>query len=119
MEDDALKPGPPTGDGWDKRLPYWQRRLGRLRLGAEPIEAQLTRYRRATWVLSIIVFAMAAFIVALFTAFRRPGIGLVFALVLFGPIGILAWIDYGLLRWRANRFERERREHETWRTSWS
>jgi hypothetical protein len=36
-------------DEWQERERQWQRRLGRLRLGAEPIAEQLAKYRRVTW----------------------------------------------------------------------
>ncbi len=34
---------------WRTREAVWRRKLGRLRLGVEPIEEQLARYRRVTW----------------------------------------------------------------------
>ena len=34
---------------WSVRRKTWARKLGRLRLGAEPSRIQLARYRRVTW----------------------------------------------------------------------
>src|SRR5262245_65983849 len=34
---------------WRLRERYWRRKLGRLRLGVEPVQGQLRRYRRVTW----------------------------------------------------------------------
>ena len=39
---------------WRMREKQWRRKLGRLRLGVEPIEEQLARYRRVTWVLTAV-----------------------------------------------------------------
>ena len=86
---------------------YWRRRLGRLRLGVEPLEEQLERYRRATWVLTGLPVAIGGFILALFTAFGSPGTGAVVSLVLFSPIVVLAWWDYARLRGRVREYRRE------------
>ena len=57
--------------------------LGRLRLGVEPIEDQLARYRRATWALTAVPSILGVFFVTLFTVFGRPDIGMILvALVL-------------------------------------
>ena len=39
---------------WRLRENHWRRKLGRLKLGVEPIEEQLTRYRRVTWALTAV-----------------------------------------------------------------
>jgi lipopolysaccharide export LptBFGC system permease protein LptF len=83
-----------------------QASLGRLRLGVEPLAVQVERYRRVTWVLTAIPLALAAFILSLFTVFGRPGIGLIVVLVLFAPVVTIAWIDFLLLKRRAERYER-------------
>ncbi len=102
------EPKPSLDADWQMRERYWSRKLGRIRLGAEPIEDQLAKYRRVTWMLTAVPLLLAAVIVGLFTAFRRPDVGGVLALVLFLPVFVVAWIDFGLLRLRANRYLRER-----------
>jgi hypothetical protein len=47
----------------------------------------------------------------LFWAFDRPDVGAVVAVVLLGPIVAWAWVEDSLLRLRAARYERERREY--------
>ena len=85
---------------WDARLRSWRRKLGRLRLGVEPIDEQLARYRRVTLALTVIPSLIGAMIVAIFTAFRRPDVGLIVATVLFLPVVVVAWIDFALLQRR-------------------
>jgi hypothetical protein len=97
---------------WPARQRYWQRKLKRLRLNAEPIEVQVARYRRVTWMLSAVACGLAAVFVALFSAFRRPDVGLVLAGVLFLPVVGLAWLDYAVLATRAERYRRERDRFE-------
>jgi integral membrane sensor domain MASE1 len=99
-------------DAWAARERYWRRKLGRLRLGAEPVEVQIERYRRVTLVLTAIPVVLALMFLTLFTAFRRPDIGAVLALVLFGPLVAIAWIDHALLVSRARAYLRERLDHE-------
>ena len=53
-----VPPRPPDPE-WDARLRYWSRKLGRLRLGVEPIDEQVARYRRATMMLSAIAAVIA------------------------------------------------------------
>jgi hypothetical protein len=90
----------------------WQAKLGRLRLGAEPIEVQLERYRQATWVLTAIPTFLAIFIFTLFAAFRRPGIGSIVALILFVPVVSIAWIDFAILKGKAIRYWRAHPEDD-------
>jgi hypothetical protein len=97
---------------WKARERYWQRKLGRLRLGAEPLEEQLARYRRATWMLTDISAVLALMFVGLFAAFQRPDVGGILALVLLAPIVALAWLDYGLLARRLAQYTREFQEHQ-------
>ena len=82
---------------WKVRERYWRGKLGRLRLGVEPLEEQLARYRRVTWVLTAVPAGVALMFVGLFTAFQRPDVGGILAFVLLLPIVVFAWIDYGLL----------------------
>ena len=77
---------------WSARKTYWARKLGRLRLGVEPIEEQLAKYRRVTWMLTAIPAFFSAFLFTLFAVFRRPDIGLVAAAILFLPIIAGAWL---------------------------
>ena len=92
-----------------------RQRLGRLRLGAEPLEDQVARYRRVTLVLTAIPALLALVFVALFAAFGRPGVGLVLAIVLMAPIVAIAWLDQGLLERRARACLRAQRERASGR----
>lgn len=94
-------------EAWQARERYWQRKLGRLRLGVEPLREQLARYRRVTWMLTAVPLVIALLFVSLFAAFRRPEIGLILAAILLLPIVIFAWIEYGLLALRVARYTRE------------
>jgi hypothetical protein len=107
-----MNPLPSLDPNRDDSQRRWQARLGRLRLGAEPIEVQLERYRRVTWVLTAIPTALAIFIFTLFTAFRRPGIGSIVALILFLPVVSIAWIDFAILKGKAIRYWREHPKEE-------
>jgi hypothetical protein len=89
------------------REAYWRRKLRRLRIGAEPIEAQLDRQFRATVVLTAIPGVIGSMILAIFSAFGRPDVGLAVAGVLLLPVVVLAWLDYGVLRARASSYLRE------------
>ncbi len=80
---------------------------GRLRLGVEPLEDQLARYRRVTWMLTAVPLGIALLFVSLFAAFRRPEIGLIVAAILLLPIIVFAWVEYGLLVFRVARYTRE------------
>ncbi len=97
---------------WSERERAWARRLGRLRLGVEPLEEQLDRYRRTTWALVIVPGLIAVLFLALFTAFRRPDIGLVVILILFAPMMLFAWMDYARLKRRAAAYLAERARYE-------
>ena len=82
----------------------WRRKLGRLRLGVEPIEEQLARYRRVTWALTAVPSVLGLMFLTLFTVFGRPDIGLIFDAIVLLPIVIGAWLDYALLARRARRY---------------
>ncbi len=88
---------------WQARCAYWARRLGGIRLGVEPIEDQLARYRRVTWMLTAVPAFVATVLFTLFTVFRRPDIGAVVAAILFLPLVAGAWFGYFLLQRRAGR----------------
>lgn len=92
---------------WQARERYWRRKLGRIRLGVEPIEEQVAKYRRVTWMLTAVPLGLALIFVALFTAFRRPDVGAILAGVLLLPVVSLAWFDFGLLKLRVARYSRE------------
>lgn len=111
---DIQRPGdePVADAAWQARQRYWRRKLGRLRLGAEPMEEQLARYRRVTWMLTAVPLVIGSIFLSLFTAFRRPDVGLILASVLLLPIVVIAWLDDALLRLRAAHYARERAEYE-------
>jgi hypothetical protein len=98
-----------ASDDWAERERYWQRKLGRLRLGAEPLAEQLERYRRVTWALTIVPGAIGLMFVALFAAFGAPVLGLTIAGLLLGPIVLFAWLEYARLRRRVRDYDRDRR----------
>ena len=70
---------------WRTREQEWRRKLGRLRLGVEPLDEQLARYRRVTWALTAVPAIIAVMFLGLFTAFGRPDIGALVVVILFGP----------------------------------
>ena len=109
--DPKSKPETDFEIAWEARERYWRRKLGRLRLGAEPLEEQLARHRGVTWVLTGISAALALSFVGLFAAFGRPDIGGILALVLLAPIVALAWLDNALLARRAASYLRELQDH--------
>jgi hypothetical protein len=92
---------------WRLRQNQWRRKLGRLRLGVEPIEEQVTRYRRVTWALTAVPTLLGLMFLTLFTVFGRPDIGLIFDAIVLLPIVIGAWLDYALLAKRAERYRVE------------
>jgi hypothetical protein len=119
-ETNASRHNPADEIAWRDRQRYWQRKLGRLRLGVEPLDEQLAKYRRVTWMLTVVPLGLALMFVALFAAFQRPDVGIVLALILLAPIVALAWLDHAVLNVRAGRYLRELREHQlriTGRTS--
>ncbi len=75
----------------------WQQRLGRIRLGVEPIDRQLARYRQATWVLTGITLGIGLILLSLFTGFGRIDLGLWIAGSLVIPILTLAWMGHSRL----------------------
>jgi hypothetical protein len=101
---------------WRLREREWRGKLGRLRLGVEPIEEQLARYRRVAWGLTVIPGIMAVMFLSLFSVFGRPDIGLAVVALLFVPIILSSWLGHKSLERRAGtylaeraRFEEERR----------
>ncbi|HKI18193.1 MAG TPA: hypothetical protein VKA15_09945 [Isosphaeraceae bacterium] len=96
---------------WREREAWWRRKLGRLRLGVEPLEEQVARYRRVTWALTVVPAILAIMFVALFTAFGRPDIGLILVAILLVPIVLGAWLNQALLARRARRYLAELEEY--------
>jgi hypothetical protein len=97
---------------WAERERYWSQKLGRLRLGVEPIEQQLAKYRRVTWALTAVPVVMGLMFVTLFSAFGAPKIGLAIGSALVVGVAGLAWLDYWRMARRASAYERERRDFE-------
>jgi hypothetical protein len=93
---------------WRLRESRWRRKLGRLRLGVEPLEEQLARYRGVTWALTVVPSVLALMFLTLFGVFGRPDIGLIFDAIILLPIIIVAWLDFALLASRARRYLEER-----------
>ncbi len=94
----------PIESRWQVRENQWRRKLGRLRLGVEPIEEQLARYRRVTWALTAVPALVGTMFLTLFTVFGRPDIGLIFDAIVLLPIAVGAWLDYAVLARRARRY---------------
>ena len=98
---------------WRDRERIWAGKLGRLRLGVEPLDVQLARYRRVTWVLTILPAAIGFLFLALFAAFGRLDIGLILIAILLAPVVTIAWIDFALLSRKARLYQAEREAHLT------
>jgi hypothetical protein len=96
---------------WRLRENHWRRKLGRLKLGVEPIEEQLTRYRRVSWVLTAVPAVIGLMFLTLFTVFGRPDIGLIFDAIVLLPIVVGAWLDYAWLARKARRYLTEFSEY--------
>ena len=96
---------------WRLRENHWRRKLGRLKLGVEPIEEQLTRYRRVTWALTAVPGVIGLMFLTLFTVFGRPDIGLIFDAIVLLPIVVGAWLDYAWLARKARRYLTEFSEY--------
>lgn len=96
-------------EDWAERERQWRRKLGRLRLGVEPLAEQLDRYRRVTIALTVVPGVIALMFLALFTAFDAPLLGLAVVGVVLAPIVLFAWLDYARLRRRVRDYEEDRR----------
>jgi hypothetical protein len=107
METKVSAPDRDLESRWRLRENHWRRKLGRLKLGVEPIEEQLTRYRRVTWALTAVPAVIGLMFLTLFTVFGRPDIGLIFDAIVLLPIVIGAWLDHALLARRARRYRVE------------
>jgi hypothetical protein len=111
METTISKQGEDLEAQWRSREARWRTKLGRLRLGVEPIEEQQARYRRVTWTLTAVPTLLGLMFLTLFGVFGRPDIGLIFVSIILVPIVVGAWIDYVLLASRARRYLAERDEY--------
>jgi hypothetical protein len=98
---------------WSARRIYWASKLGRLRLGVEPIEEQLARYRRVTMMLTGVPAFLSTVLFTLFTVFGRADVGAIVASLLFVPIVAGAWLGYFLLERKAKRYLRELDEYRS------
>ena len=109
-----MKPVDSSGlqEPWPERQRRWAVKLGRIQLGVEPVEEQLEKYRRVTWMITIVTGWIAFVIAALFVAFKSPGTGLLVSGVLFGPIIISAWLGYRKLEAKVRAYLREKAEVE-------
>jgi hypothetical protein len=96
---------------WLLRQELWRRKLGRLRLGVEPIEEQLARYRRVTWALTAVPSVLGVMFLTLFTVFGRPDLGLILVAIVLLPIVLGAWWDYAMMASRARRYRDEAAEY--------
>lgn len=102
---------------WPERERRWRRKLGRIRLGAEPIAEQVQKYLRVTWALTAVCCGVALIFLALFAAFRAPLLGLGVAAILLGPVVLSSWVGFARMRSRAARYLREKEEVERLRAS--
>ncbi len=102
----------PLGPESPDRDAYWRRKLRRLRLGAEPVEVQVARYRRATIVLTAASAVVGLMFLAIFAAFERLDVGLAVAGVILVPVVALAWLDFAVLRSRASAYLAEQAARE-------
>jgi multisubunit Na+/H+ antiporter MnhB subunit len=112
MNADASKDLAELETRWRVRERDWARKLGRLRLGVEPLEEQLERYRRTTWALAIVPGVIALMFLTLFTVFGRPDIGLIVVLILFVPMILCAWLGYTRLKRPAAAYLADRASFE-------
>lgn len=94
-------------------LARWRRRLGRLRLGVEPLEDQAARLRRVTWGLTFVPLVFAAILFSIVTAFGAPLLGLLVASILFGPVILFAWLDDWRRTTTMRAFLQAHPEHQT------
>jgi hypothetical protein len=107
MENAPLDPIIALDERWRERRNVWARKLGRLRLGVEPLDVQITRHRLTTWVMTAVAGTIGLMFVALFSAFRRPDVGLVLVAILMLPVIVFSWIGYWRLATQAREFVRE------------
>ncbi len=87
-----------------ERALYWGTRLGRIRLGVEPVEGQLEIIHKMTWVIIGVVTFFEVFFMSLFLGFGRPDIGLVLVGISLVPIELMAWFDYIKLKNRVKEY---------------
>ncbi len=90
------------------REAYWRGKLGAIRIGAEPVEAQLRRRFLAMLVITGLTAMIGLMLLAIFVAFGRSDVGLRVAGVVILPATLWFWLDYWTLRGRVNAYRRER-----------
>jgi ABC-type transport system involved in cytochrome bd biosynthesis fused ATPase/permease subunit len=98
---------------WREREREWARKLGRLRLGVEPLDEQLLRYQRVTWAIMIVVGIIVLMFLALFSVFERPDIGAMVVCLLFLPMIAFAWLGFRKLERRTAAYQAERAAYES------
>jgi hypothetical protein len=64
------------------------------------IERRLAQRFRVTLALTVVPLVIGSIILSLFTGFGRPDVGAIVIGVLFAPVVIGAWVEYGLMRSR-------------------
>jgi hypothetical protein len=74
---------------------------------------QVARNFRAMVALTGISVVVAMMFLAIFAAFGRADIGAILSGVLLGPVVVLAWLDFAILRFRAARHSPEKSDFET------
>lgn len=95
---------------WADRERVWQRKLGRIRIGVEPIPEQIQRHCLVTWVLTAVAMGIQLMFIALFSAFEHPWIGVIVAGVVLGPVIASSWVGFLLIKRQAERYLREKEE---------
>lgn len=90
-----------------ERQEYWSRRLGRIRLGVEPLRDQLARLRKVSIVATLVILFIGLFMFMLFVVFGRPDIGAIVAAIAILPLCGLAWSEDWKCHRRVREYERE------------
>ena len=90
------------------REAYWRGKLGAIRIGAEPVEAQMRRRFLAMIVITGLTAMIGLMLLSIFVAFGRTDVGLRVAGVVILPATFWFWLDYLTLRGRVNAYRRER-----------
>ncbi len=71
---------------------------------AEPVSKQIARRFRVTVALTAMPALIGSIILAIFTGFGRPEVGLGLITILLLPVVVMAWVEYGLYRSRVRSF---------------
>ena len=89
----------------DPRTIDWSRRLGPLRLDAEPLRVQLERRRKVSLGVTGVSLIVSALFLQIFFAFSAPLLGLAVVSALLGPVIAGAWLEYRGLKRRVAEYE--------------